>query len=288
MPPSLVVREHSSLTGFTFMSLIHQALKKVQTNKEDNAVPLYQEPTLRGQGSGSRSRKIFLLISIFCLLFAVIAGWRIIVWQTNTAGIKNNGNAVALTKSYTNTAVLTPDDSKGKGQAINSDGNRLLTAWEEAKNKNLHGMDLYKQGKFSLAKGEFLSSIKIFPEYAEAYNNLGLTYKQLGDMKGAADSYKKALHYRSEYPEAMNNYGVLLEAKGDSKTAKEYFKKAILAKPDYPEPYLNMAVSLEKGKRFEEAITYYEGFLSQRKSEDNPLTKEVRERILYLRLKADG
>ena len=266
------------------MSLIHQALKKVQTSKEGNAVPLYQEPALRGQGSGSRSRKIFLLISIFCLLFAVIAGWRIIVRQTNTAGIKN----VVLTKSYANTAVLIPDDSKGKGQAINSDGSRLLTALEEAKNRNLNGMDLYRQGKFSLAKDGFLSSIKIFPEHAEAYNNLGLTYKQLGDMKGAADSYKKALHYRSDYPEAMNNYGVLLEAKGDSKTAKEYFKKAILTKPDYPEPYLNMAVSLEKGKRFEEAITYYEGFLSQSKSEDNPLTKEVRERILYLRLKAEG
>jgi Tfp pilus assembly protein PilF len=270
------------------MSLIHQALKKVQTNQGDNALPLYQEPALRGQGSGSRSRKIFLLISLFCLLFAVIAGWTIIMRQTNNVGVKDNSNDVTLTKNHVNTAVLITIDSKAKDQEINSDGNRLLTAWEEAKNRNLHGIDLYKQGKFSLAKGEFLSSIKIFPEYAEAYNNLGLTYKQLGDMKGAADSYKKALHYRSDYPEALNNYGVLLEAKGDSKTAKEYFKKAILTKPDYPEPYLNMAVSLEKGKRFEEAITYYEGFLSQRKSEDNPLTKEVRERILYLRLKAEG
>jgi len=266
------------------MSLIHEALKKVQTNKEGNAVPLYQEQAVRGQGSWSSSRKIFLLISIFCLLSVVIAGWWIMMRQTNTTAIKN----AVLTKSYANTAVLTPDDSKGKGREVNSDGNRMLTVLEEARNRNLNGMDLYKQGKFSLAKHDFLSSIRIFPEYAEAYNNLGLTYKQLGDIKNAEDSYKKALRYRSDYPEALNNYGVLLEAKGDSKTAKEYFKKAILTKRDYPEPYLNMAVSLEKGKRFEEAITYYEGFLSQRKGEDNPLTKEVRERILYLRLKAEG
>lgn len=266
------------------MSLIHQALKKVQANKEGNAVLLYQEQAARGQGSGGSSRKILILIAIFCLLFAIIAGWWIIVRQTNTTGIKN----VALTKSYSNTAVFTPDDSNGKGREVNSDGNRMLTVLEEARNRNLNGMELYKQGKFSLAKHDFLSSIKIFPEYAEAYNNLGLTYKQLGDMKNAADSYKKALRYKSDYPEALNNYGVLLEAKGDSKTAKEYFKKAILAKPDYPEPYLNMAVSLEKGKKIEEAIAYYEGFLSQSKSEDNQLTREVRERILYLRLRAEG
>ena len=271
------------------MSLIHQALKKVQTNQGDNALPLYQNPSVREQGSWRRSLRSLLLISVFCLLFAVvIAGWTIIMRQTNNVGVKDNSNDVTLTKNHGNTPALITIDSKAKNQERNSDGNRMLTVLEEAKNRNLNGMDLYRQGKFSLAKDGFLSSIKIFPEYAEAYNNLGLTYKQLGDMKGAADSYKKALHYRSDYPEAMNNYGVLLEAKGDSKTAKEYFKKAILTKPDYPEPYLNMAVSLEKGKRFEEAITYYEGFLSQRKSEDNPLTKEVRERILYLRLKAEG
>lgn len=281
------------------MSIIHQALKKAQTNKMDDVLSMHQEPAVKEEKSTARNRNFPFLIIVFCIIFAAaaIAGWRIVIWQGGYSGAKNSGGAAKISSLGVAPSKM-PLSIKKESAAVKEKGNDIKSAaspaaaLEKARNKNLNGMKLYKQGKFSLAKNEFLASIEIFPEYAVAYNNLGLTYKQLGDMKGAENSYKNALRHKPDYPEAMNNYGVLLEAKGDSKTAREYLKKAILISRDYPEPYLNMAVSLERDNRFEDAITYYEGFLShlsvkQAAGKDDPIARDVRERLIYLNANAN-
>ncbi|MBI5047644.1 MAG: tetratricopeptide repeat protein [Deltaproteobacteria bacterium] len=268
------------------MSLIHQALKKVQTTQEPDALSAYTgEGDLRPNISAVKAK--FVSIFLF-LLFAVIAGWLVfsrvgfnIIRQPAPSGFQahpdNDKSAVIGQKSE---VFKNPNMSYGLtvGEIQSPESartERRKAELEAARNRNIHGMELYRQGKFALAKNEFTASIETFPEYAEAYNNLGLTYKQLGDMKGAADSYNKALRYKSDYPEALNNYGVLLEAKSDSKTAKEYFKKAILFAPHYPDPYLNMAVSFEKEKKFEDALAYYEKFLSHMNQVKRPLDNNV-------------
>ncbi|MBI3753896.1 MAG: tetratricopeptide repeat protein [Deltaproteobacteria bacterium] len=276
------------------MSLIHQALKKAQIPQDTDVLAADSE-----QGKGhiyfhipaARARFIFIVF----LFIAFFAGW----WIADRIGLFAPQKQQPRLKSPEQAAPVQRIDAaasvKNSGMtALNQTapaggerGNRFEAELEAARTQNLKGIELYQHGKISLALNEFLASIKTFPEYAEAYNNLGLTYKQLGDMKRAEDSYNKALRYKSDYPEAMNNYGVFLEAKGNSKAAQEYFKKAILTKPDYPDPYLNMAISLEKDRRFNEAITYYEGFLSHSTQGDDLLGKGVSERILYLRLKAE-
>lgn len=278
------------------MSLIHQALKKVQITEKTEAMPVYSEGAKGGiyfNLPAARVRTILLAISLTILIFA---GW----WVIGRIGFSNQ-HQIVFKKPQPDfesmERTVSPDVKGAKGSGVFAAAQPAIswkreanfqTAIEAAKIRNINGVELYKQGSFSLAKMEFLSSIEIFSEYAEAYNNLGLTYKQLGDMKGAEDSYKKALQYKPSYPEAMNNYGILLEAKGNANAAREYFKKAVFIAPDYPDPYLNMAVSLENGKRIEDAIIYYEGFLSYakqapRQAQDELLLRDVRERVLYLK-----
>ena len=284
------------------MSLIHQALKKVQTIEKTEALPVYSE-WAKGHAyfnlPAARVKTILLALSSLILVFTV--WWAIdrigfstqhqMVFKKPQPDLESMGQANLRQIQ----SVASFPDVKGSGVIAaaepalsvgREDG--FQTALKAAKIRNINGVELYKHGSFFLAKNEFLSSIEIFPEYAEAYNNLGLTYKQLGDMKGAEVNYKKALQYKPGYPEAMNNYGILLETKGNSNAAREYFKKAVLIAPDYPDPYLNMAVSLENGKRIEDAIIYYEGFLSHaeqalRQAQDEILLRDVRERVLYLK-----
>lgn len=291
------------------MSLIHQALKKIHAAEKTEALnsPAFGAPSLIKEGAGGsyfnlpavRVRTILLALSSLILVFAV---WWVIgrigfstqhqmVFKKPQPDLESMGQA-KLRQIQSGASF---PDVKGSGVIAaaepalsvgSEDG--FQTALKAAKTKNINGVELYKHGSFFLAKNEFLSSIEIFPEYAEAYNNLGLTYKQLGDMKSAEVNYKKALQYKPGYPEAMNNYGILLETKGNSNVAREYFKKAVLIAPDYPDPYLNMAVSLENGKRIEDAIIYYEGFLSHaeqalRQAQDEILLRDVRERVLYLK-----
>jgi tetratricopeptide (TPR) repeat protein len=275
------------------MSLIHQALKKVQTIEKAEALPVYSEG-LKGRLSFNlpaiRVRAILLILSLLILVFAV--WWAmffkkprpdlISTEQTNRRQIRSGESLLPDANSSSAVTAEQPALTAGSDDSF-------LAAIESAKTKNLKGVELYKQGRFFLANAEFLSSIEIFPEYAEAYNNIGLTYKQMGDMKSAEENYQKAIQYKPGYPEAMNNYGILLEAKGNSNAAREYFKKAILIAPDYPDPYFNMAVSLENSKKIEDAVIYYEGFLSHaekvlRQDHDKIFLKDVRERVLYLKV----
>lgn len=273
------------------MSLIYQALKKAQIAQRADAVPVYGEEAKGGVYFNLPAARTRIVVIVFSLALALFAGW----WAVGRRGLLIPRQTVSATNSAKDFRGANPppvplqrEDGSGVKSsdaiALSERGgkNSFQTALEAARAKNLKGMEFYKQGDFPLAKSEFLSSIEIFPQYAEAYNNLGLTYKQLGDMKNAENSYEKALEYKPDYPEAMNNYGVVLEAMGNSNEAREYFKKAVLIAPEYPDPYLNMAISLEKGKRFEQAISYYEGFLSCVKQGDNSLIKNVRERMLYL------
>ena len=275
------------------MSLIHQALKKVQTIEKTEALPVYSEGAkghIYFNLPAARVRTILLALSLLILVFAV--WWAIgrigfstrhqVVFKKPQPDLESMGQA---NLRQIQSGASFPDVKGVKGSGVIAAAEPALKA---AKTKNINGVELYKQGRFFLAKMEFLSSIEIFPEYAEAYNNIGLTYKQLGDIKNAEDSYKKALQYKPGYPEAMNNYGILLETKGNSNAAREYFKKAVLIAPDYPDPYLNMAVSLENSKRIEDAIIYYEGFLSHAEQalwqvQGEILLRDVRERVLYLK-----
>lgn len=272
------------------MSLIHQALKKVQTIEKTEALPVYSEGVKGRIYFALPAIKVRTILLPLSLLILVSVVWWVMVFRKPQPDLKSTGQT---TPRQIQSVESLLSDAKGSGAVATvkpalSEGpdGSLLKA---AKTKNMKGMEFYRQGRFLLAKAEFLSSIEIFPEYAEAYNNIGLTYKQMGDMKGAEENYKKALKYKPDYPEAMNNYGILLEANGNSNTAREYFKKAVLIAPDYPDPYLNMAVSLENSKKIEDAIIYYEGFLSHAEKAliqayDKILLRDIRERVIYLKV----
>src|SRR3989338_7514891 len=204
------------------MSLIHQALNKIQTIEKTEALPVYSEGAkghIYFNLPAARVRTILLALSLLILVFAV---WWAMVFKKPQPDLESMGQA---NLRQIQSGASFPDVKGVKGSGVIAAAEPALKA---AKTKNINGVELYKQGRFFLAKMEFLSSIEIFPEYAEAYNNIGLTYKQLGDIKNAEDSYKKALQYKPGYPEAMNNYGILLETKGNSNAAREYFKKAVL------------------------------------------------------------
>lgn len=276
------------------MSIIHDALKKAQSEREPEAFTPYIDDRKRDAHISRSSSNVKVILILLSLLVGIIGSWIAIYRggfnnitqaifkkkpsQVQTRAVENKSTALFKKEKevMARSAVVV-------NQEIKDSNNKRF---EDAKNRNLKGMEFYKQGKYSLAKSDFLASIEVFPEYAEAYNNAGLAYKKLGDRKNAEANYKKALKYKPDYPEALNNYGVLLDSNGDISAAKEYFKKAIAVAPYYPAPYLNLAVALEKDKKFDEAIVYYEKFLSYSKQKDEPVSddieRSIRERMLYL------
>jgi tetratricopeptide (TPR) repeat protein len=103
----------------------------------------------------------------------------------------------------------------------------------------------------------YKQALKIKPDYAEAYYNMGNTLKNKDDPEAAIDSYKQALKIKPDYADVFNNMGVALKDKGDPEAAIESYKQALKIKPDYAVAYNNMGNALSDKGDPEAAIDSY-------------------------------
>jgi len=62
---------------------------------------------------------------------------------------------------------------------------------------------------------------------AEAYGNLGNTLKELGDMEGAIQFYRKAIQLKPQFGDAYHNLGSTYMQQGRASEAIEAYRMAI-------------------------------------------------------------
>ena len=86
----------------------------------------------------------------------------------------------------------------------------------------------------------YKQALKIKPDYAEAYINMGVALKDKGELEAAIDSYKQALKIKSDYAEAYCNMGISLQEKGEPEAAIDSYKQTLKIKPDYAEAHYNL------------------------------------------------
>jgi len=111
--------------------------------------------------------------------------------------------------------------------------------------------------QFDDAIESYKQVLKIKPDYAEAYYNMGVALKSKGNPEAAIDSYKQALKIKPNYAEAHNNMGNALTDKGNLEAAIDSYKQALKIKPNYAEAYYNMGVALRNKDDLEGAIDSY-------------------------------
>ena len=111
--------------------------------------------------------------------------------------------------------------------------------------------------QFDAAIACYKEALKIKPDYAEAYYNMGVALQDKGDPEAAIESYKEAVKIKPDYAEAYNNMGNVLQKKGDSKAAIESYKEALKIKPDYADAHNNMGNTLKDKGDLEAAINNY-------------------------------
>ncbi len=72
----------------------------------------------------------------------------------------------------------------------------------------------------------FNKVIAIYPDYAGAYNSLGVIYSRLGDAAQAREALQKAIHINDHFALAYMNLGLLNLATGDFSGAESVLDKA--------------------------------------------------------------
>ena len=86
---------------------------------------------------------------------------------------------------------------------------------------------------------DYLASIKLQSNWADAHFNAGRMYYYLNKYKESIDEYNKALLIKHNYPEAFCNRAAVYFLLNDFKATIDDCNHAIELKPDYADAYIN-------------------------------------------------
>ena len=154
------------------------------------------------------------------------------------------------------------------------------------------GAGYYERGQLGVALDELKEALRVDPNYAPAYNVMGLVYMELREDGDAERSFRRALEIDPLDSDTNNNYGwflcqhkhedqsikyfmtalknplyatpeksyfnagICMRQKGDEQAAEEYFLKALRIRPGLPQALYNMADLSYKRSKYTEARAY--------------------------------
>jgi hypothetical protein len=103
------------------------------------------------------------------------------------------------------------------------------------------GPFLVEEGKITEAIYHYDESIRINPDFADAYFNRGNAFSNLGQYQDAIEDYNKAIYLEPDFAETYNNRGVAYYKLARYESALENFNRAIILKPNSAMQYNNRA-----------------------------------------------
>jgi tetratricopeptide (TPR) repeat protein len=84
---------------------------------------------------------------------------------------------------------------------------------------------------FDRARQSFEAALKLKPDYAEVYNNMGTLFHSQGDLGRAEKMYKKALKLKPRAANTMQNLGALYYTQRKYKKGDAAYKQALAIDP---------------------------------------------------------
>lgn len=123
-----------------------------------------------------------------------------------------------------------------------------------AMEKFKRGLRLQERGQLDEAIELYESGLRLDPNRAEAYNNLGICFRKKNQFGKAGEAYDTAIRLKPRFPEVYNNLGWLLLETGDAERAIEQFQKSIELAPKEPHVWGNLAWAYHVKGDYEKAI----------------------------------
>ena len=121
------------------------------------------------------------------------------------------------------------------------------------KAKNLH-----LSGKYKDAQEIYLDLIKKNKKNYLLHNLVGTTYLQLNDYDKAIGHLENSIKLKPDFADNYNNIGIALSEKKKFKEAINCYEKAIALKQNYFDAYLNKGIALKNLKKFSSAVKFLE------------------------------
>jgi tetratricopeptide (TPR) repeat protein len=238
---------------------------------------LYRAFVKRGEQQVSFNKlKIPLLITLAVgLLFSIKTISRNGAWKDNftlfTTDVAVSSNSAKLRNSVggeTIAQAIKPENEAQKESMLREAVGHLEKAIQlHPTYKNAYlllGNAHNYLNEFEKAASYYQTALKIDPNYQEAKNNLGITYRQAGryygeqkgDLQRSLNYLLKAHELRPQEYETLRLIGVAYGMGGKQEKAIEFFSKAAEAKPDNADAWWNLASAYHYNGQAEKAQEY--------------------------------
>lgn len=141
------------------------------------------------------------------------------------------------------------------------------------------GVDYTIKGDHKKAVEAYEQAIKIDPNNAETYHELGNVYAIFSGMyEKAIEAYKQAIRIKPDYAEAYRDFGYVYKQLNKHKEAIEAYKQAIRLRPDNVvdvEAYESLGDIYSELGMYEEAIEAYKQITNRTKLDKNSIYNHI-------------
>ena len=129
-----------------------------------------------------------------------------------------------------------------------------LNVPEKARKELEHGDRAAAQGDWGLALKHFQKALEIYPQYARAYNNMGVVHMHSGDTPRGREAFEKAISINDHYSSAFVNLSRVLQLENKLTEAEAVLQKALAFNPNDAETLTVLARVQLQGGKLDEAI----------------------------------
>lgn len=133
--------------------------------------------------------------------------------------------------------------------------NNSMSENEEALELYFAGIDAIKEGDNKKASKLFKEAVEVDPEFAFAWDNLGLAYRKLEKYDLAIEAYNKSLRVDPNGAMPLQNIAIVYAYQKEYEKALKAYKRLSLVKEDDPEAYFGMGnIYLNMLDQYENAL----------------------------------
>ncbi|MBZ5553317.1 MAG: tetratricopeptide repeat protein [Acidobacteriia bacterium] len=117
------------------------------------------------------------------------------------------------------------------------------------------GVSYFNLGQYEKAISALQEAIRLRPGDADAWYNLGTTYGRLRQYDKAIDALQEAIRLKSDHAEAWYNLGTFYGSLGQYEKAISALQEAIRLKPDDADPWVNLGTFYSSLGQYDEEVS---------------------------------
>jgi Tfp pilus assembly protein PilF len=155
---------------------------------------------------------------------------------------------------HTETVVVQPRTEKTSSAASGASVPAVeLSVPKSARKAVDKGVEAFNDGNFDKAREQFEKAIEQYPNFATAYNLLGLTFLRQKDIERGQQAFEKAIELNDHFGDAYLNLAKIYFRQQKYDQSEPLLQKSVDAQPRNPEALTYLAQLQLLGGKYEQA-----------------------------------